>query len=170
MTEQDTGASELIMQLGFGFWGSKTLLSAVELGVFTELATEGPLGADALAGRLGLAARGTRDFLDALVALHMLDRADDVYRNTPATERFLDRLKPTYLGGMLQMANERLYPFWGSLTEALRTGRPQNEAKRGRAKNAGQDDHRPGQAQWLGAFRDRLAPRGHLRHDEPVEG
>jgi hypothetical protein len=29
------------------------------------------------------------------------------------------------------MANARLYPFWGSLTEGLRTGRPQNEAKSG---------------------------------------
>jgi hypothetical protein len=34
---------------------------------------------------------------------------------------------------MLEMANARLYPFWGSLTEALRTGEPQNEAKQGRA-------------------------------------
>jgi hypothetical protein len=29
------------------------------------------------------------------------------------------------------MANARLYPFWGSLTEGLRTGQPQNEAKSG---------------------------------------
>ena len=36
MAEQLT--PEKIMGLGFGFWGSKTLLSAVELGVFSELA------------------------------------------------------------------------------------------------------------------------------------
>ena len=77
-------------------------------------------------------ARGARDFLDALVALRMLDRGDDGrYRNTPAADLFLDRGKETYVGGMLEMANARLYPFWGSLTEALRTGEPQNEAKRG---------------------------------------
>jgi hypothetical protein len=29
------------------------------------------------------------------------------------------------------MANARLYPFWGSLTEGLRTGQPQNEVKTG---------------------------------------
>ena len=29
------------------------------------------------------------------------------------------------------MANARLYRFWGSLTEGLRTGKPQNEAKTG---------------------------------------
>jgi hypothetical protein len=123
---------DAIMQLGLGFWGSKTLLSAIELGVFTELATSGPLGAKALTERLGLHARGARDFLDALVALRMLDRSgDNRYANTPAADLYLNRDKPTYIGGMLEMANARLYPFWGSLTEALRTGEPQNEAKQG---------------------------------------
>jgi hypothetical protein len=121
---------EAILQLGLGFWGSKTLLSAVELGVFTELA-DGPVGRDELAGRLGLHPRSTRDFLDALVALGMLDREDDRYANTAATDLFLDRGKPSYLGGLLEMANARLYPFWGRLTEALQTGEPQNEARTG---------------------------------------
>ena len=80
MGEQSSGEQvtpDAIMQLGLGFWGSKTLLSAVELGLFTELAAGGPLDADALAARLGLHARSARDFLDALVALRMLDRRDD---------------------------------------------------------------------------------------------
>lgn len=61
----------------------------------------------------------------------MLDRTSGLYTNIPAAELFLDRRKPSYLGGMLEMANARLYPFWGALTEALRTGQPQNEAKQG---------------------------------------
>jgi hypothetical protein len=120
-----------ILQLGLGFWGSKTLLSAVELGVFTELAKSGPEDADALQDRLGLHPRSARDFLDALVALGMLERDGDQYSNTQATEVFLDRAKPSYVGGLLEMANGRLYSFWGSLTEGLRTGEPQNEAKGG---------------------------------------
>ncbi len=119
-----------IMQLGFGFWGSKTLLSAIELGLFTELA-RGPLDAAALTTRLGLHPRSARDFFDALVALGMLKRAGTRYANTPETARFLDRSQPSYLGGMLEMSNARLYKFWGSLTEGLRTGTPQNEAKTG---------------------------------------
>ena len=122
---------DAILQLGFGFWGSKTLLSAVELGLFTLLA-DGPLSADALTTRLKLHPRSVRDFLDALVALGQLERNDGLYSNTPAGARFLDRRKPTYVGGMLEMANARLYPFWGALTEGLRTGEPQNEAKQGR--------------------------------------
>jgi hypothetical protein len=34
-------APDAILQLGLAFWGSKSLLSAVELGLFTELA-KGP--------------------------------------------------------------------------------------------------------------------------------
>ena len=121
---------EGILQLGLGFWGSKTLLSAVELGLFTELARKS-LDAVALTKRLGLHPRSARDFFDALVALGMLTRVGTRYANTSETALFLDRAKPSYVGGILEMANARLYPFWGSLTEGLRTGKPQNEVKTG---------------------------------------
>jgi len=67
---------EAILQLGFAFWGSKTLLSAVELGVFSALADAGPLDGEALRERLGLHPRSATDFFDALVALGMLERED----------------------------------------------------------------------------------------------
>jgi hypothetical protein len=119
-----------ILQVGLGFWASKTLLSAVEMLVFTELAKH-PQSLPEIGARLGLHPRSARDFLDALVALNFLERREGVYYNTPATDLFLDTRKPSYLGGMLEMANRRLYPFWGSLTTALRTGEPQNETSRG---------------------------------------
>jgi O-methyltransferase/methyltransferase family protein len=121
---------EHIMQVGLGFWASKTLLSAVEMELFTELAKH-PESGEVLRDRLGLHSRSYRDFLDALVALGFLEREDEVYRNTPSTDLFLDKGKPSYIGGMLEMANRRLYRFWGGLTEALRTGQLQNEAKSG---------------------------------------
>jgi len=122
---------DAILQLGFAFWGSKTLLSAVELGLFTLLAN-GPLSAEAVTDRLALHPRSVRDFLDALVALGQLERNSGLYANTAAGALFLDRHKPTYVGGILEMANDRLYQFWGALTEGLRTGNPQNETKDGR--------------------------------------
>ncbi len=127
---RDQATPEGILQLGLGFWGSKTLLSAVELGLFTVLA-DGPHTSKSLMVELGLQPRGLDDFLDALVTLGMLERTDREYANTAATDLFLDRNKPSYIGGILEMANARLYGFWGSLTEALRTGQPQNEAKAG---------------------------------------
>lgn len=127
---KDEPAPEAILQLGFGFWGSKALLTAVRLGLFTTLA-EHPRTGKALIAELGLQPRGSIDWLDALVSLGMLERRGDEYANTPATDLFLDGTKPSYIGGILEMADARLYPFWGSLEEALRTGHPQNEAKVG---------------------------------------
>lgn len=119
-----------ILQTGLAFWASKTLLSAVEMEVFTELA-KGPEDLKALSGRLGLHPRSAHDFLDALVALGFLHREDGRYSNTPATDHFLDKHKPSYMGGILEMANRRLFHHWGNLTTGLRTGLPQNEAAHG---------------------------------------
>ena len=130
VTPMSTPDPSHILQTGLAFWPAKTLLSAVEMEVFTELARH-PEDLASLSGRLGLHERGARDFFDALVALGFLERADGVYRNTPATDLFLDKAKPSYVGGILEMANHRLYPFWGALTAALRTGEPQNESKGG---------------------------------------
>jgi SAM-dependent methyltransferase len=122
-----------IMQVGMGFWPSKTVLSAVELELFTQLGAEAMTGAE-IGERLGLHPRAIYDFLDTLVALRFLDRdgdgTDGRYRNTAETAAFLDKRSPTYLGGILEMASARLYRFWGDLTEALQTGEPQNEIKR----------------------------------------
>jgi hypothetical protein len=128
MGPQQGPAPDQILQIGLGFWSSKALLSAVEMGVFTELAS-GPQEFSKLAGRLGLHARSARDYLDALVALGLLHRVDGTYSNTRDTDMFLDRHKPSYVGGVLEMANARLFGFWNHLTEALRTGRQQNESK-----------------------------------------
>jgi SAM-dependent methyltransferase/predicted transcriptional regulator len=118
---------DTILQVGLGFWASKTLLSAVEMEVFTELARH-PEELATLTGRLGLHPRSARDFLDALVALGFLRRENEVYSNTPAADLYLDKHKPSYIGGILEMANRRLYGHWSKLTTALRTGQPQAEA------------------------------------------
>lgn len=121
-----------ILQIGFGFWPAKTLLSAVELELFSLLA-DGPKTGLELQGAMGLHARGTYDFLDTLVALGLLQRDGSgetgKYGNTPSTAQFLVKRSPHYIGGILEMANARLYRFWGDLTSALLTGKPQNEIK-----------------------------------------
>jgi hypothetical protein len=119
---------EKLLSLGMSFWKAKTLLSAVELGVFDALA-EGPADLESLRMRLGLHERSARDFLDALVAMKLLERDEGVYRNGADADFFLVRGKPSYVGGLLEMANARLYQSWGHLTEALKTGRRQSENK-----------------------------------------
>jgi O-methyltransferase domain/Dimerisation domain len=121
-----------IMQVGMGFWPSKTVLSAVELELFTHLGSDSITGEE-LRERLGLDERAIPDFTDTLVALGFLERDGEGpgarYRNTPDTAFFLDKNSPAYIGGILEMSNARLYRFWGDLTEALRSGKPQNEVK-----------------------------------------
>jgi precorrin-6B methylase 2 len=121
-----------ILDIGMGFWGSRTLLTAVELDLFSHLGSARLTGEE-LRHRLQLHPRAIPDFPDALVALKLLQRDGDgpdaVYYNTVETAAFLDKASPRHIGGILEMAGERLYYFWGHLTEALRTGQPQNEIK-----------------------------------------
>jgi hypothetical protein len=118
-----------LMNIAAGFTASKVLFAAVELDLFSRLA-KGPRDLRTLKGELGLHERSARDFLDALVALKVLERDDrGFYSNSPAAARFLDRAQPTCIAGMLEMADARLYKFWDHLSTALRTGELQNEAK-----------------------------------------
>ena len=123
-----------IMQVGTGFMATKTLLTAVKMELFTILAKR-KLSATEIQTRLGLHSRSLYDFLDALVALGFLKRTGlketAFYSNSEDTELFLDKNKPSYMGGILEMCNNRLYPFWNDLENGLKTGLPQNETKNG---------------------------------------
>ncbi|MCC3777082.1 acetylserotonin O-methyltransferase [Streptomyces sp. UNOB3_S3] len=128
--EEQAPDPDHLMRIALGFMSSKVLLTAARFGLFTALA-ERPLTAEELRARLGLHERSALDFFDALVALGLLERTDGAYANTPATAHYLVRGGPAYLGGLLDMADSRLYGFWDRLGEGLRTGEPQNEARTG---------------------------------------
>ncbi len=120
------------MQVGTAFMASKTLLTAIKLNLFTLLGEEA-LSGEEIREKLNLHPRSLYDFLDALVSLGFLQREGLLntarYANTPETSLFLDKKKPSYTGGILEMSNDRLYRFWADLQEALETGKPQNEQK-----------------------------------------
>lgn len=122
-----------IMQVGLGFWASKTLLAATKLELFTLLGQDTELTADEIRQQLGIRGQAAQDFLDALVSLEFLQRNGEGvaarYKNTPETAFFLDKTQPAYLGGFFVMANDREYRYWADLEEGLRTGKPQNEIK-----------------------------------------
>ncbi len=131
--EKQVNPSQII-QIGLGFWASKTLLAAVNMSLFTYLA-KGEMSGQGIKSKLGLHERGLYDFLDTLVALGFLKRSGlketALYSNSEETDLFLDKNKPSYVGGVLEMANNRLYAFWNNLEEALKTGLPQNEVRTG---------------------------------------
>lgn len=138
MSEQHSHPTpEGILQIGTGFWASKILLSAVNFELFTKLAAKKVMSAAEIKAALNLKStdRNVYDFLDALLAFGFLTREGILetarYSNSVNTDFFLDKKKPSYIGGILEMLNNRLYGFWGNLEEGLRTGLPQNEAKNG---------------------------------------
>jgi hypothetical protein len=132
MKQTESTNPSAILQTAFGFWSSKVLLTAVEIGVFTKLGQEGLTGSE-LGDELELHPRGVRDFFDTLVAMQFLERVGNgpeaKYYNTPTTAQFLDKNSSRYIGGILEMLSKRLFRFWDDLPEALRTGKPQNEIK-----------------------------------------
>ncbi len=119
-----------IMETGYRFLESKALLSAVELGLFTELAGQS-LSRETLQERLDIHPDVSADFLDTLVVSGFLEREDGRYRNAPDAEQYLDRNKETYVGDALEWASYQLYPAWTNFTEALRTGEPQLDVDEG---------------------------------------
>ncbi|WP_411139479.1 methyltransferase [Streptomyces sp. x-80] len=113
-----------ILRLANAFCDAKALLSAVELDLFGTLRDDARTPQE-IGAALGLHGRGLRDWLQLLVGLGLLERDGDRYRNAPGARRYLVRGEPLYVGGFLERSNRNLYPAWGRLTEALRSGKPQ---------------------------------------------
>ncbi|GAB3435957.1 methyltransferase [Flindersiella endophytica] len=121
-----------VVHTGLGFWDAGVLMSAVQLGVFADLARRPDATLDELTERLGLHPRGARDFLDALVALRLLEREGGRYRNTAAAGTYLDPAKPeSDVSGFLGFVHGRFYQTWADLPQALLTGEPQSDITAG---------------------------------------
>jgi hypothetical protein len=131
-----TPSLENIMKIGAGFWPSKILLTAVNFELFTKLAIK-PMSAKEIKTDLALQCsdRHVYDFLDTLTGFGFLTRKgvldSATYSNGLDADVFLDKNKPSYIGGILEMMNQRLYGFWDKLDEGLLTGEAQNEVKNG---------------------------------------
>lgn len=124
-TSAHTGAvtPEPIMRLASGFMAAKHLFAASELGLFEVLA-DSPATIDGLAARTGLTRRAARISADAMVALGLLDREGDLYRNADIAAAFLAGRGPADLRPLLRFWDKISYPTWGALSEALVKGPP----------------------------------------------
>ena len=138
MSNHNHPTPENILKTGMAFWPSKILLTAVKLDLFSLLAEKKQLSGAEIKSALGFncTARHCYDFLDTLTTIGFLNRdgllESAKYSNADDTDFFLDKKKPSYVGGLLIMANNRLYPFWNDLEEGLKTGEAQNEVKHGK--------------------------------------
>ncbi|WP_329145234.1 acetylserotonin O-methyltransferase [Streptomyces sp. NBC_01456] len=123
---QAGATAEPLLQMAADFYKWRTVLFAVELGLFTAL-LDTEMTPGEVCDRFGIDRRGAGDFLDALVSVGLLERADGAYRAAPVAARFLDGEKAAYLGRFLQQADAR----WSRVGEGLLTGEPQNGARPG---------------------------------------
>lgn len=118
-----------IIRIGTGFWSAKPLLTAIRLGLFTELA-DGPLFVSEIRQKLGLQTGASLEFLDALVSYGLIERQGKgftaIYRNSPEADNFLNRRKPNYLGNILEMVNDEKSHIGKDLKEVVSITSSQN--------------------------------------------
>jgi SAM-dependent methyltransferase len=117
----DPVSPDLILQLASGFMAAKHLFAANELGVFEALA-DSPTTIDGLAARTGLTRRAARISADAMVALGLLEREADTYRNSETADAILARQSPADLRPVLRLWDKVSYPAWQELAGALARG------------------------------------------------
>jgi 3-hydroxy-5-methyl-1-naphthoate 3-O-methyltransferase len=109
-----------VLELFLGFWISRTVMAAVELGVFEALEATWMTLEEAQVALGGLARRPARALLDTCVAVRLLDKEDGRYRNSPLASAYL------HSGSEYSLRNYVLderwcWGAWGRLEQAIRT-------------------------------------------------
>ncbi len=102
-----------------GYMPSRCLLTALELDIFTAVGEGG--NAEQIGTKISANARAAGMLLNALVALGLLSKSGDDYKNTPESARFFVRgSKDNHRNGLLHTAN--IWHRWSTLTDAVRSG------------------------------------------------
>ena len=100
------------------FRRSKTMFTAVELGVFEAT----PTTAAVFSAQANTDKRATELLLDACVSLGLLAKINNEYTNTPESETYLTRTSPHTLAGYALYSNNVLWRLWEHLPDAVREG------------------------------------------------
>lgn len=111
-----------LMDIATGYWQAAALSAAVELGVFTAIASE-PKTADQIAGHCASNIHYTTDLLDALAGLGLLEKRGQSYAMASAFAAYLDPQSSMCMLGALGY-NAQLYPLWARLGECVKRGAP----------------------------------------------
>jgi acetylserotonin N-methyltransferase len=118
ITAADPG---VVLDLLQAFRGSKAMFAACSLGVFDALAG-GAKSLPELAGEMKANEGALQRLLDACVGLHLLDRDDAGYRNSPAAAAYLCQSSPQRLTGYIHYSNHVMWKLWANLEDAVREG------------------------------------------------
>lgn len=114
-----------IQKMITGFWVTKTLSVAVELGIFTKV-RDGLRTVDDIADAIHAEARPTELLLDACASLDFLIKSGGEYTNAPLADAFLVKGKPQYFGDIVLWHGNELYDSWAGLKDSVLSNQPQN--------------------------------------------
>jgi acetylserotonin N-methyltransferase len=111
----------VVLDLIEAFRRSKTMFTAVRLGIFDHLEDEAQ-SAGQLAAKLNLNSGALERLLRGCTALGLLRREDERYANTATASRYLVSASPNTFSGYITYSDQSLYPLWGHLDDAIRDG------------------------------------------------
>ncbi len=123
MTPNTAPNPSRIMSLASIFQDSAILFAASDLGIFTALSKAGTATAASIAHTLGLDERGTGLLMNAAVAVGLLEKEGECFRNTPESDLFLVAGRKGDLSSALLYMRD-VYPAWGRLPNLVKTGEP----------------------------------------------
>jgi 3-hydroxy-5-methyl-1-naphthoate 3-O-methyltransferase len=110
-----------IISMATAYWNSATLMAAVRLKIFDQLAL-GPKSSDEVAEAIGADLVATDALLVALMSLELVERTEEqTYTNATLADTFLVSGQPRSIGAAL-MYNADVYPLWGQLSEVIQRG------------------------------------------------
>jgi (2Fe-2S) ferredoxin/SAM-dependent methyltransferase len=102
-----------------GYMPSRSIFTALELDLFSAVGNGAT--AEEAAVAIHADARATAMLLNALVALGLLEKDGNIFRDTLETARYFTRgSRDNHRDGLLHIAN--IWHRWSGLTEAVRTG------------------------------------------------
>ena len=110
-----------ILDLIEAFRRSKTMFTAVRLGIFDHLEAE-PYTAEALAAKLNLNRDALARLLNACIALELLDHNNQTYQNTPRASKYLVSTSADTFAGYIAYSDQSLFHLWAHLDDAVREG------------------------------------------------
>jgi 2-polyprenyl-3-methyl-5-hydroxy-6-metoxy-1,4-benzoquinol methylase len=108
-----------IREIAYAFQGSRVLLTAYELDLFTTVG-DGAKPSSEVAAAIGTDRRATDRLMNALCAMGLMTKGDGRFSNSPIASRFLVRNSPEFMSGLMHTVH--LWNTWSTLTEAVRKG------------------------------------------------
>jgi hypothetical protein len=124
----DQVSPDPVFQMLTGFLASKTLMTAVEMNIFTKLDGR-QVTMQEFEQLLQLQSRPAQVFASALVSIGLLEVKNGKFSNSPVAATFLSKQSPAYMGDFVRMCDERLYKAWDSLSWSLANNKPADVKK-----------------------------------------